>query len=504
MSSDRSSPVFHRAASVLQAVVCVVSLVLVLKTVPDVDLWGHVVFGRDMLASGTIPTVDPYSFTSDRPWIDHEWLAEVAMTWMYGAFGPAGLTLLRWSILASMLGIVWRHLRIEGTPVDRSIFLLALVGLLTYPRTQHLRPQLMSLLAFAWLLTSLKQAERGRRALLYTAPLLMLVWANAHGGWIVGLGALVLWSVVQSGSGESRRLGLLGVAVAVLSACATLLNPYGFHMWRFLWTTVGFTRADIVEWHSVFGAGFGVLAMWSATAVLAARALWRHRVPDLADKFLIVGLGLASLRVSRLDAFFALAAVMLCRDGLLSLGSLQPADAWDFRQLFHVRRPVAAAFAVVPLGLGVLALAPDRIACISLRDADWLPEPEAVEFARSSGLHGNLLTYFDWGEYAIWHLSPSMKVSIDGRRETIYSNDQIAGHLAVYANRPEGIDYLQRIAPDHAWLPRSAPIVQTLIGHGWTPRFEGPRSVMLSRTSDGPSVRLSEVSEPVQRCFPGP
>ena len=40
---------------------------------------------------------------------------------------------------------------------------------------------------------------------------------------------------------------------------------------------------------------------------------------------------------------------------------------------------------------------------------------------KQSGISGNLATQFNWGEYIIWHLGPQIKVSIDGRRETIYS-----------------------------------------------------------------------------------
>src|SRR6266508_729623 len=53
----------------------------------DPDLWGHVRFGLDIIRDHGIPSVDPYSFTSDRTWLNHEWLAEVFMA---GAFAAAG------------------------------------------------------------------------------------------------------------------------------------------------------------------------------------------------------------------------------------------------------------------------------------------------------------------------------------------------------------------------------------------------------------------------------
>jgi hypothetical protein len=47
----------------------------------------------------------------------------------------------------------------------------------------------------------------------------------------------------------------------------------------------------------------------------------------------------------------------------------------------------------------------------------------AVNLLKQSGVSGNLATEFSWGEYVLWHLGPAIKVSIDGRRETVYSQD---------------------------------------------------------------------------------
>ena len=61
----------------------------------DPDLWGHVRFGTDILKSGRIATLDPYSFTQDVPWTNHEWLSELVFAIAYRAGGVTGLALLR-------------------------------------------------------------------------------------------------------------------------------------------------------------------------------------------------------------------------------------------------------------------------------------------------------------------------------------------------------------------------------------------------------------------------
>jgi hypothetical protein len=46
------------------------------RTVPDAEPWGHVLSGRDVVRLGAIPSSEAYSFTSDIPWINRNWLAE--------------------------------------------------------------------------------------------------------------------------------------------------------------------------------------------------------------------------------------------------------------------------------------------------------------------------------------------------------------------------------------------------------------------------------------------
>src|SRR4029079_8387051 len=95
-----------------------------------------------------------------------------------------------------------------------------------------------------------------------------------------------------------------------------------------------------------------------------------------------------------------------------------------------VQRPKAGGIALASLAVGVLGIAAGRsnFKCIEVQDT-FAPEPEAVLSAKLNGLQGRMLTFFDWGEYAIWHLGPEVKVSMDGRRETVYSDDVIARHF---------------------------------------------------------------------------
>jgi hypothetical protein len=54
---------------------------------------------------------------------------------------------------------------------------------------------------------------------------------------------------------------------------------------------------------------------------------------------------------------------------------------------------------------------------------------QAVQFIQANRIKGNLLLPFDWGEYAIWKLHPSCRVSIDGRFRTAYPENVIEDHI---------------------------------------------------------------------------
>jgi hypothetical protein len=473
---------------------------VLLPTTADVDLWGHVLFGRDIVTDMEISRTDPYSFTSDREWINHEWLSEVVMYLAYRWGGGAGLVALRLLVIAAIGLLVARAIRLDGLSDARGYILVALAVILTIPRTQHVRPQLFSVACFAALLFILKQFEHGNRRALIAAPVLVAAWANLHGGWIVGCAVLLLWSGVQLVRGDAaRQARLTVVAVGISAVLASLLNPYGVHLWTFLWRTVGLGRSDISEWSSISTAMPGVIALWATTAALALVGVFRSASQrQLGDLVIVAALGILSFRVQRLDAFFALAVIMLLKP---AIGAARPAASTA-----DSRRGGLAFVGVCLAALGVGAFAfstAGRPGCVDMDRAQFLPEPEAVQFIRDHGLQGRMLTFFDWGEYAIWHLAPGILVSMDGRRETVYSAAETDRHLRIYDGLAEQAE-IAALRADLAWLPAASPAVNQLKTLGWQVVFSGPWSVILSRDSVDTPASILEASASSRRCFPGP
>ncbi|HZT77247.1 MAG TPA: hypothetical protein VFA27_11355, partial [Vicinamibacterales bacterium] len=482
------------------------TLAVLTYTRADPDLWGNVRFGADIVARRGVPRLDPYSFASDRPWINHEWLAEIVMYAAYRAGGGPGLIALKVVLVVAMLAAVVFALRtLTLAPiVQAAIFGFALVA--TVPQATHVRPQLFSLALFAWLLVVLLRARAADRVPIVTIPIL-IVWANLHGGWIVGAGALALWAAAGVVGGQTPRRTLqLGVVTAVAIA-ATVCNPYGVAMWTFLQDTVRPVRADIVDWQPILRLGGMYVLLWALTMMVlvaaAARSFARRSV-DWQALAIPLALAVGSFRVNRLLGFFALATAILTaaafqRDAREP--SAAPALAPRSESGWQVAVALAIFSAVCVGGVGVAA---SNAECVRV-DEEFSPERAIVEFVDSRHLHGRMLTWFDWGHYAIWHFADrGVAVSMDGRRETVYSDEVVQDHLRFYFDPNARDAVLARLRPDYIWLPRDMDAVAWLDARGWRPLFSGERSVLLAPPGTPKAAIAATMTTRAPRCFPGP
>jgi hypothetical protein len=504
-----SRPLVHdspatRLERLLRCALVAIALAVFTHAEADPDLWGHLRFGQDVIESGTIHIPERYSFASDRLWINHEWLAETVMFLAYRAAGTVGLIALKCMVLLGMMGGVLVALRTLGVSGRRLEMLLAIVLIGTVPQANHLRPQLFSLVLFAWLLATLLTADRRPWWRAAAVAVIMMLWANMHGGWIVGAGTLLLWAGVATVTRAPRPYLLSAYVCAALGALVTAINPYGVRLWWFLRETVGFGRAEIADWQPVYRIEPSYQLLWLGTALLCALALRRRRtraVDDYPLLALTVALGAATFMVNRLQGFFVLSAVVYAANSTLFETS-RSRTAEPHRTQPSRRAVAVAAIVAALLIVGASGVALSNTNCIGM-DVSRYPEQELVSVVKTHGLKGRMLTWFDWGEYALWHFAPDIRVSMDGRRETVYSDAAVQAHLRFYAQPEARAELLARLHPDLIWLPTGLPVTSKLQEDGWRPIFTGARSTLLASTGNDTPVVVAR-SGPARRCFPGP
>ena len=110
-----------------------------------------------------------------------------------------------------------------------------------------------------------------------------------------------------------------------------------------------------------------------------------------------------------------------------------------------------------------------------------MPDSNVAAYVRDAKLKGHVLTWFNWGEYSIWHFGPDLKVSMDGRRETVYSSEVVAAHLNFYFGASNTWRYADAIKADYVWIPKQLPVARELQLNGWYRLCEGHSSILLSR-----------------------
>jgi hypothetical protein len=111
----------------------------------------------------------------------------------------------------------------------------------------------------------------------------------------------------------------------------------------------------------------------------------------------------------------------------LALAGPHLADIWQrWQRNRDAGSPPAAWMSAIPFlgGLAMLALAVPHLQCIKIDPKVSTPYPvRAVALLKDSGVKGNLVVFFDWGEYVLWHVGPGIQVSMDPRRHSAYPHE---------------------------------------------------------------------------------
>lgn len=232
----------------------------------DGDTGWHLATGAWIVAHGSVPTQDPFSFTAaGRPWVAHEWLSELAMYASYRAAGWTGLNLLTGAAMAALYALVASQL-CRWMSIRASIVALLLTAPGIAPSLLA-RPHILALpLLAGWLIALLHARERGRAPPLVLVPL-MMVWANAHGSFIFGLALAAVFALeaLIAAAPTDRRAVIVGWGVfGACSGIAALATPAGFGGFVFPFYVNGLKLlAHLGEWQpanfSTFAAPEAIL-----------------------------------------------------------------------------------------------------------------------------------------------------------------------------------------------------------------------------------------------------
>jgi hypothetical protein len=222
------------------------------KMLSDPGLGWHLRNIDAMLAEGGWLTVDPFTQPRDGThsrWYTNQWLGELPF-WLGERWaGMEGIAAVATVVLAFTLRCVYAALLRDGLPWPLAAAWVCVAAVGTNC-SWIARPNLFTML-FVFLTARLCEqfhAGRASKGTLLWLLLLFAVWANTHGGFIAGFIVLAvtlfieaLLSLFASGSARSAarsRLGWLSL-VCLGAFCATLLNPYGWRLYPWIFQLLG-------------------------------------------------------------------------------------------------------------------------------------------------------------------------------------------------------------------------------------------------------------------------
>jgi hypothetical protein len=444
----------------------------------DPDLFARVAVGRLIEVTGGVTDRDPFPFTTllDR-WIDHEWLSGVVFYQVARLGGDWGLVIVNLLLMSAMVVVVVRAQK-EYAGASLGWSLLTLVYLFG-AWSSFVRSRAFTLLGVAILLLALVRWRNGRTRWIWLLPPIMVVWANAHGGFVAGLGLLGAAALAVTLRTPRKALALwacLGCCVA-----ATFINPYGLDYWGYILSATTRERPVILEWQTLQDWQVATVLVLGAIYVLGAWVRRRdHSILPETLGLLLVSVW-ATLDSQRLLNFLLLVLAVYGSGEYRSV--VAGASRWIGAGYRSAARQAAGAAALLLSPAMVILLVLNLRAAPGL-DYEGYPVG-AVEWLHRHGDGGRLLTHFNHGSYALWRLYPLYQVAIDGRYEETYPEETVElAALALQPHAPGHADALQQIDPDYIVVPGREWAAD--FGGDWRMVYSDSTSAVLARPGLGP------------------
>ncbi|MBM4436470.1 MAG: hypothetical protein FJ029_04375 [Actinobacteria bacterium] len=451
----------------------------------DVDLWVQLNNGRYLAEFGRMPYPDPFSFSAgDTVWTAHEWLPAWGIYQLIAHGGVGFASLVFGEVFAAIWLVAERALAGAGVkPVWRAAAIgVGAAAMLPFGGIRPLHVGSLCAVAVAALL--LRHRRTGDRSVWWT-PVVLLVWANSHASFPIGLGLIGLmaadavWRRLHAQERapnvrtQVRTLGIVGV----LSAAMVLVNPSGPRLWaQPFWQAGNPLRVYNSDWSApVLGGGtwWAFVGLCAFTAVILVAGRLRLSAVELGAVVTLLGMGFDARKTMALGA-----AVI----PLLLVGPLQalPQLRMPARLSGWLARGLAA------LTLTGAAVTFGAMGPRTLEGPSVSPMPrEARAYLRAQPVARVFNTYH-WGAYLTWELWPGTRTYIDGRFDP-FAHGPYETYLAITSLEDGWQASLDDLQADAVVAEASAPLAGALAAEpGWRQTFRDGVAAVFVRSERRP------------------
>lgn len=311
----------------------------------DGDVSWHLATGQWILDHRAIPHSDPFSFTwLGKPWVPIEWLAEVMLAGAHRFAGYSGVAALVTLALAALHAIVFVNAARYVRPFA-AVAIIVAMDVVLIPMMLA-RPHLLAwglVAGWTWLMLRAREQDRAPPLL---AALLIILWANLHGSFVIALAIAAAFGLeallaTPDKARVIRQWGLFGLACGI----AAMVNANGVEGVLHPFTIANLAMLPLIdEWKPSSPAVTPFFFIVLAGSLLMI-ALKRPVLSWVRWLILAGLLGLALLQV-RHQAVLAIVAAMIVPTGFAA------------RALAVERKPALLAAGAIAALVAVRAILP--------------------------------------------------------------------------------------------------------------------------------------------------
>jgi hypothetical protein len=479
------------ARTLLLGGVMIVMLVLFIGVEQDPDFWWHLRIGQWMVDNGRLPTNDIFTFTAtSHVWTDHEYLTEILIWLTYSRLGLTAVVIAFG--LVTWLGFWLMYLQVRRQPfvfIGLGLTIGAVAGAPIWgPRAQMITFAL-SCLELYWLRGYLS----GRSRALNYFPLVMVLWANLHGGWVIGFGwlgvallaELLSWAWDQDNPAHRMHVRRL-VIITLASGLAVAATPHFLTLYPYPFQTQGSEAQQrlIVEWAS---PNFHNVELRPFEAMIFLLVIgFALKRPSMYDVLLaLLGLGLALQNVRNIALFVAAVTPVLINTYGEWWRELAAAHKWTFnlppRKLFAV----ITAVVLILIALLVTVRVDNNInpARQEKLEAETYPVAASDWLAAHPEVGTRMFNQYGWGGYLAnrFYPQPNRKVFIFGEA-ALMGDDLLNEYEHIYTIHSDWKTLLDNNGIDYVVENRGDPLPNLLATQpDWTLVYQDNVAVIYVR-----------------------
>jgi hypothetical protein len=387
------------------------------------DLGWHLAAGDLIRDRGHIPFQDPWSFTlGDKQWYNLSWLWDVvaSVLFQYTQFDGLVLSVIACgAVIVGYLTSIGLRSGASATAVCISVFAACLLypSFTTPPNIYLAASPNTATMLFCVVFFG----ECLKRTRWFLLPVIMALWVNLHGGFLLGFMIVGLFGGVAL-----LRRDWAGFRIYCLTATgcflAIFINPYGVHIYDGVTATLGhFVQANITEWQSYYqnismpGSIPGILYILIFIG-FELRAGRNCPVPLesrlLAWLFLVLGL----YQFRYMSFFFIFSTIPLA----LHIDRLLP------KRLNNLEVQKSLLMAGI---VGACAL---PVTFMKIEPALGLPDmisAQDAQYLQTHFSHARILNHWNVGGLLIFRTQGTVPVFVDGRAATAYPDDLLRDYF---------------------------------------------------------------------------